>query len=114
LLLSLDPYLCWWTISPRGYQPPNSHCFDIDIVRVKNSKHVYVIDKRTGESKRVFRRSKNGGGISMPGRGSFRHKTFRRFFKVLIACGLAKLVLISTGLRSLILENKQFLIKKFN
>jgi hypothetical protein len=47
--------------------------------RVKNSKHVYVIDKRTGESKRVFRRSKNGGGVSMPGRGSFRHKTFRRF-----------------------------------
>jgi hypothetical protein len=47
--------------------------------RVKNSKHVYVIDKRTGESKRVFRRSKNGGGLSMPGRGSFRHKTFRRF-----------------------------------
>jgi hypothetical protein len=20
-------YLCWWTISPRGYHPPSSQCF---------------------------------------------------------------------------------------
>jgi hypothetical protein len=39
----------------------------------------YIIDKTTGESKRVFRRAKNGGGITMPGRGSFRNKIFRRF-----------------------------------
>jgi len=24
LLLSLDRYLCWWTISPRGYHTPSS------------------------------------------------------------------------------------------
>ena len=27
LLLSLDRYLCWWTISPRVYHPPSSQCF---------------------------------------------------------------------------------------
>ena len=32
LLLSLGRYLCWWTISPRGYHPPRSQCFDTDMV----------------------------------------------------------------------------------
>ena len=32
LLLSLDRYLCWWTISPRGYHPPSIQCFDTDMV----------------------------------------------------------------------------------
>jgi len=32
LLLSLDRYLCWWTISPRWYHPPNSQCFGTDMV----------------------------------------------------------------------------------
>jgi hypothetical protein len=27
LLLSLDRYLCWWTVSPRGYHPPSIQCF---------------------------------------------------------------------------------------
>jgi hypothetical protein len=27
LLLSLCRYLCWWTISPRGYHPPGIDCF---------------------------------------------------------------------------------------
>ncbi|NYT46931.1 MAG: hypothetical protein H0A75_04210 [Candidatus Methanofishera endochildressiae] len=27
MFLSLDRYLCWWTISPRGYHPPSSLCF---------------------------------------------------------------------------------------
>jgi len=25
-LLSLGRYLCWWTISPCGYYPPNGGC----------------------------------------------------------------------------------------
>jgi len=32
LLLSLDRYHCWWTISPRGYHPPSSQCFGSDMV----------------------------------------------------------------------------------
>ena len=32
LLLSLGRYLCWWTISPRGYLPPSSQCFSTDII----------------------------------------------------------------------------------
>jgi len=32
LLLSLGRYLCWWTISPRGYHPPSSQCFGTDMV----------------------------------------------------------------------------------
>jgi len=32
LLLSLGRYLCRWTISPRGYYPPNSQCFGTDMV----------------------------------------------------------------------------------
>jgi len=31
LLLSLGRYLCWWTISPRGYHPPSSQCFGTDM-----------------------------------------------------------------------------------
>jgi hypothetical protein len=27
VFLSLGQYLCWWTISPRGYHPPSSQCF---------------------------------------------------------------------------------------
>jgi len=27
LLLSLNQYLCWWTINTRGYHPPSSQCF---------------------------------------------------------------------------------------
>jgi hypothetical protein len=27
LLLSLGRYLCWWTISPRGYHPSSSQCY---------------------------------------------------------------------------------------
>jgi hypothetical protein len=27
VLLSLGRYLCWWTISPRGYRPPSNQCF---------------------------------------------------------------------------------------
>jgi hypothetical protein len=30
--LSLDQYLCWWTISPRVYHPPSSHSFGTDMV----------------------------------------------------------------------------------
>jgi hypothetical protein len=26
------PDFCWWIISPRGYQPPSSQCFDTDMV----------------------------------------------------------------------------------
>ena len=29
--LSLGRYLCWWTISPRGYLS-SSQCFDTDMV----------------------------------------------------------------------------------
>jgi hypothetical protein len=29
VLLSHDRYLCWWTICPRLYHPPNSLCFGI-------------------------------------------------------------------------------------
>jgi len=25
ILLSLCRYLCWWTLSPRGYHPPSSY-----------------------------------------------------------------------------------------
>jgi len=32
LLLSLGQYHCWWIISPRGYHPLSSQCFDTDIV----------------------------------------------------------------------------------
>ena len=32
LLLSLCPYLCWWTISLRGYHPPSSQCIDTETV----------------------------------------------------------------------------------
>ena len=32
LLLSLGRYFCWWTISPLGYHPPNSQCFNTDMV----------------------------------------------------------------------------------
>jgi len=32
VLLSLCRYLCWWTISPRWYHPPDSQCFGIDMV----------------------------------------------------------------------------------
>jgi len=31
-LLSLDRYLWWWYISPRGYHPPSIRCFDTDMV----------------------------------------------------------------------------------
>jgi len=31
-LLSLDRYLCWWTISPRGYHSPSRQCFATDMV----------------------------------------------------------------------------------
>jgi hypothetical protein len=31
LLLSLGQYLSWWTISRRGYHPPSSQCFSIDM-----------------------------------------------------------------------------------
>ena len=27
VFLSLDQYICWWTISHRGYHPPSSQCF---------------------------------------------------------------------------------------
>ena len=27
MFLSLGRYLCWWTINPRGYHLPSSHCF---------------------------------------------------------------------------------------
>ena len=27
MLLSQGRYLCWWTISPRGYRPPSSQCY---------------------------------------------------------------------------------------
>ena len=27
MFLSLGRYLCWWTISPRGYHLPSSQCF---------------------------------------------------------------------------------------
>jgi len=30
-LLSLGRYLCWWTISPQGYHPSSSQCFDTDM-----------------------------------------------------------------------------------
>ena len=33
LLLSLGRFLCWWTISPLGYYPPNIHCFREGIIR---------------------------------------------------------------------------------
>jgi hypothetical protein len=29
---SRNRYLCWWTVSPRGYHPPNSQCFPTDMV----------------------------------------------------------------------------------
>jgi len=29
---SLGLFLCWWTISPRGYHPPSNQCFDTDMV----------------------------------------------------------------------------------
>ena len=32
LLLSMDRYLCLWTISSRGYHPPSSQCFGTDMV----------------------------------------------------------------------------------
>ena len=32
LLLSVGRYLCWRTISPRGYHSPSSQCFGTDIV----------------------------------------------------------------------------------
>jgi len=32
VLLSLGRYLCWWTISPRGYHPPSSQCVGTDMV----------------------------------------------------------------------------------
>ena len=32
LLISLCRYLCWWTISPRGYHPPSSLCLGTDMV----------------------------------------------------------------------------------
>ena len=32
LLLSLGRYLCWWTISPRGYHQPSSRCFHTHMV----------------------------------------------------------------------------------
>lgn len=31
-LLSLCGYLCWWSISPRGYHPPSSQRFGPDMV----------------------------------------------------------------------------------
>jgi len=32
LLLLLGRYLCWWSISPRGYHAPSSRCFGTDMV----------------------------------------------------------------------------------
>ena len=32
LLLALGRYLCWWTMSPRGYHPPSCQCFDTDMI----------------------------------------------------------------------------------
>ena len=32
VLLSLDQYLCWWTIIPREYHPPSSQCFGTAMV----------------------------------------------------------------------------------
>jgi hypothetical protein len=31
LWLSLGRFLCWWTVSPRGYHPPSSQCFGNDM-----------------------------------------------------------------------------------
>ena len=30
LLLSLGPYLCWWIVSSRWYDPPDGRCFSTD------------------------------------------------------------------------------------
>jgi len=32
LLLLLGRYLCWWTISPRGYHPPSNQCFGTHMI----------------------------------------------------------------------------------
>jgi hypothetical protein len=32
LWLSLVRFLCWWTVSPRGFHPPSSQCFGNDMV----------------------------------------------------------------------------------
>ena len=42
VLLSLDQYLCWWTIIPREYHPPSSQCFGTAMVY-----QIYLLLKST-------------------------------------------------------------------
>ena len=45
LFLSLGRYLCWWTISHRGYYPPSSQCFGTDMVYYYMLLKIKVITK---------------------------------------------------------------------